>query len=90
MVRDYGHSVSGLGPKQSAAQVAGAIIDCLRRPRPEVFPLAKARALPILSALAPGLADKLVRRERTSLNIPTTPTDSLTLAAIGHKYREPL
>ncbi len=62
MARDYGHSVSGLGPKQSAAQVAGAIVDCLRRPRPEVFPLAKARALPILSALAPGLADKLVRR----------------------------
>ena len=62
MARDYGHRVSGLGPNQSVTQVADAIVDCLKHPRPEVYPLAKARGLPLLSAIAPGFTDKLVRR----------------------------
>ena len=45
MARDYGHKVSGLGPKQSVDQVAAAIVECLRHPRPEVYPLKKSRAL---------------------------------------------
>ena len=32
----------------------GAIVECLRRPRPEVYPLKKSRALPILNAVAPA------------------------------------
>jgi short-subunit dehydrogenase len=62
MERDYGHSVSGLGPKQSADDVARAIVACVRRPAPEVYPHGFSRGLTILNALAPGLADRIVRR----------------------------
>ena len=61
MARDYGHSVKGLGPKQSADAVARAMIACLHRPAAEVYPLAKSRALTIINAVAPGFADRLVR-----------------------------
>jgi short-subunit dehydrogenase len=62
MSRDYGHSVRGLGPKQSAATVASAIVTCLKRPRPEVYPHRPSRALVILNAAAPGTTDRFVRR----------------------------
>jgi hypothetical protein len=62
MERDFGHSVSGLGPKQSVDEVARAVVACVRRPRPEIYPHALSRALAILNAAAPGLSDKLVRR----------------------------
>jgi short-subunit dehydrogenase len=62
MERDYGHSVSGLGPKQSAADVARAMLACIHRPRAEVYPHAASRALTILNATAPGLTDRVVRR----------------------------
>jgi short-subunit dehydrogenase len=69
MARDYGHHVRGLGPKQSAATVARAVVDCIRKPRAEVYPHPKSRALTIVNALAPAFADRLVqkygrRRER--------------------------
>lgn len=70
MQRDYGHSVSGLGPKQTAEDVARAVADCLERPRPEVYPYGRAKLLSILSVLAPAFADRFVgrfgRRRRTS------------------------
>jgi short-subunit dehydrogenase len=62
MARDYGQSVSGLGPKQSADDVARAIVACIRRPRPEVYPHTGSRALPILTVLAPRFTDRLMRR----------------------------
>lgn len=62
MVRDYGYTVHGLGPKQSADAVARAIVGCIRRPVPEVYPHRLSRALPILTAIAPGLTDRVVRR----------------------------
>jgi short-subunit dehydrogenase len=62
MQRDFGHAVSGLGPRQSVEAVAEAMVACIRRPRPEVYPLRKARALAVLSALAPASADRLARR----------------------------
>lgn len=62
MSRDYGHSVRGLGPKQSAAAVASAIVSCLKRPRPEVYPHRASRALAILNAAAPRTTDRFVRR----------------------------
>ena len=55
MARDYGHSVKGLGPKQSADAVARAIVGCIRRPRAEVYPHAKSRALTVLNARRAGL-----------------------------------
>ncbi|CAN5863143.1 SDR family oxidoreductase [soil metagenome] len=62
MDRDYGHSVAGLGPKQSMDHVAQSILACLRRPRPEVYPHALSRALTILNAVAPAFTDRFVRR----------------------------
>jgi short-subunit dehydrogenase len=62
MERDFGHSVSGLGPKQSVDEVARAVVACVRRPRPEVYPHALSRGLAILNAVAPGFSDRMVRR----------------------------
>lgn len=62
MARDYGHSVTGLGPKQSVDDVARAILACLHRPRPEVYPHGWSKALTVLNALAPAVADRLVRK----------------------------
>lgn len=62
MERDFGHSVSGLGPKQSMDDVARAIVACVRRPRPEVYPHRLSRALTVLNAVAPSFTDRLVRK----------------------------
>jgi NAD(P)-dependent dehydrogenase (short-subunit alcohol dehydrogenase family) len=62
MQRDYGYTVAGLGPKQSVTKVAAEVIDCLRRPRGEVYPHSKSRLLPILNAVAPEFTDRLMRR----------------------------
>jgi NAD(P)-dependent dehydrogenase (short-subunit alcohol dehydrogenase family) len=62
MTRDYGHQVSGLGPRQSVDEVAGAIVDCIRRPRPEVYPHRAARGLAILNLVAPRFTDRFVRK----------------------------
>ncbi|CAN5753067.1 SDR family oxidoreductase [soil metagenome] len=62
MTRDYGHSVRGLGPKQTADTVARAVVECIRRPAPEVYPHRASRGLTILSAVAPRFTDRLVRR----------------------------
>lgn len=62
MARDYGHAVSGLGPKQPVGDVARAIVACIKRPRPEVYPHRLSRGLAILNAVAPAFTDRLVRR----------------------------
>jgi NADP-dependent 3-hydroxy acid dehydrogenase YdfG len=62
MERDYGQYISGLGPKQSVDDVARTVLDCLQRPRPEVFPHRTSRALAVLNVLAPKFTDGLVRR----------------------------
>ena len=62
MERDFGHQVSGLGPKQAVDDVAGAIVDCVRRPRAEVHPHAASRALAVLNVVAPAFTDRLVRK----------------------------
>jgi len=62
MRRNFGHSVSGLGPKQTAADVAKAVVRCLKRPRAEVYPYRAARALVVLNALAPAFTDRLVQK----------------------------
>jgi len=62
MARDYGHRISGLGPKQTVDEVARSIVGCIERPRPEVYPLAKSRGLAILNVLAPRFTDRFVRK----------------------------
>lgn len=62
MQRDFGHAVSGLGPKQSVDQVARAVVACVKRPRAEVYPHSFSRALTVLNAVAPAFTDRIVRR----------------------------
>jgi short-subunit dehydrogenase len=62
MTRDYGHRVSGLGPKQSVDDVARAIVRCVKRPHPEVYPHRMSRALTVLNHLAPAFTDSFVKK----------------------------
>jgi NAD(P)-dependent dehydrogenase (short-subunit alcohol dehydrogenase family) len=62
MARDYGHRISGIGPKQTVDEVAAAIVACIERPRPEVYPHRISRGLAVVNALAPRFADRFVRR----------------------------
>jgi NAD(P)-dependent dehydrogenase (short-subunit alcohol dehydrogenase family) len=62
MARDFGHTVSGLGPKQSVDDVARAVVKCVRHPRPEVYPHALSRGLAVLNAIAPRFTDRFVRK----------------------------
>jgi NADP-dependent 3-hydroxy acid dehydrogenase YdfG len=60
--RDYGILAEGRGPTQSAERVAEAIVGAVARPRPEVYPYRPSWWLAVLSVVAPGLTDRLVRR----------------------------
>jgi hypothetical protein len=51
-----------MGPVQSSERVARAILRCVRRPRPEVYPYWPIRILAVMSVLAPGLVDLGMRR----------------------------
>lgn len=62
MTRDYGHAVRGLGPKQSVDAVARAIVGCIRRPRPEVYPHKLSRLLAVMNDVAPAFTDRFVKR----------------------------
>jgi short-subunit dehydrogenase len=62
MQRDYLYTVSGLGPEQPVEVVARAMVACIRRPVPEVYPHRGSRGLAILNAVAPAFTDRLVRR----------------------------
>ena len=62
MRRDYGHAIEGLGPRQTADAVAAAIEACILKPRAEVYPYGRARALAVLGVVAPAFTDRLVRK----------------------------
>ncbi len=63
MSRETGTAVTrAMGPRQSVETVADAIARAIDRPRPEIYPHAKSRALVILNALAPGFTDRVVKR----------------------------
>lgn len=68
--RDFGYSVAGLGPKQSAEDVARAMVACVKRPKPEVYPHRLSRALTIVNAIAPGFADRMVRKYGRRREVP--------------------
>jgi len=73
MDRDYGHRISGLGPKQTVDDVARAVVACVKRPRPEVYPYRFARGLAVLNALAPGFTDRFVKRYGRDRVVTETP-----------------
>ena len=60
--RDFGHEVHGRGPKQSADDVARAVVECIRHPKAEVYPYPRAWWLAVLSVVAPATADRLVQK----------------------------
>jgi short-subunit dehydrogenase len=63
MLRETGSDISqSSGPRQSAEEVADAIVRALERPVPEVYPYAKSRGLVLLNAIAPGFCDRLVQK----------------------------
>jgi NADP-dependent 3-hydroxy acid dehydrogenase YdfG len=62
ITRDYGHVIGGHGPKQSAEDVAKAIVDCIVSPKAEVYPFPKAWWLAVLSVVAPAQADRMVQK----------------------------
>lgn len=62
MQRDYGHSVSGLGPKQSVEHVAQAMVHGIRRAQVEIYPHRTSKGLTILNAIAPRFTDRLVQK----------------------------
>jgi NADP-dependent 3-hydroxy acid dehydrogenase YdfG len=62
IARDYGHQVHGRGPRQSAHDVARAIVECVVSPKAEVYPFPKAWWLSVLSVIAPAQADRVVQK----------------------------
>jgi short-subunit dehydrogenase len=62
IARDFGQTVSGRGPTQSADRVAQSIADVIASPRAEVYPYPLAWWLSVLSVVAPGQADKFMKR----------------------------
>lgn len=73
IARDFGHHVHGRGPRQSADDVARAIVACIERPRAEVYPYRLAWWLAVLNVIAPSLADRVVRRFGRTRSNSTTP-----------------
>ena len=69
MHRDFGHSVGGLGPKQSVDDVARAMVAGLRRGQVEIYPHRSARGLTVLNAVAPRFTDRLVRKYGRRRNV---------------------
>jgi short-subunit dehydrogenase len=62
MAREFGQDVRGAGPRQTPESVARAMVRSLRRPRPDIYPLAGSRLVGVLSVLVPGLADRITAR----------------------------
>ena len=62
MHRNFGHAVSGKGPKQSADHVAAAVARCIANPRAEVFPYWPAKWLGVVNAIFPATVDRVMKR----------------------------
>lgn len=60
--REWGVDVAGAGPQQSAEHVAQRMVQALRHPRADVYPMRLTRLIPAASALLPGLVDRLSTR----------------------------
>jgi short-subunit dehydrogenase len=60
MDRNFGILPRRRGPQQPAETVAAAIVACIRRPRPEVYPYPPSRLLFLLNALSPRLCDRVL------------------------------
>jgi len=74
--RDFGQQVTGRGPSQSADDVARAILNCVRVPCAEVYPMRWSKLLGVLAVVAPALTDRIVRRfNRGRTRLPASAND---------------
>jgi NADP-dependent 3-hydroxy acid dehydrogenase YdfG len=73
--RDFGRRVEGVGPRQSPERVAGAIVNCIISPTPDVYPYKLSRALAVLNVVAPATADRLAKRFGRRVTGPETGDD---------------
>jgi len=62
MVRESGFATRAAGPRQSADRVAEAVARAIERPVPELYPFRWSKGLAVINAIAPGLADRIVKR----------------------------
>jgi NADP-dependent 3-hydroxy acid dehydrogenase YdfG len=62
IARNFGQDITPRGPRQRADDVAGAIVNGIITPRPEIYPLGYSKLLAVLSVIAPGKADWFVQR----------------------------
>lgn len=72
--RDFGRRTISAGPRQTATEVAAAIVDCIERPRAEVYPYRRAWWLAVLAVVAPARTDRLVQ-QYTRQHVHTTDVD---------------
>jgi len=59
---DVTQKFKAMGHIQSAEEVAGAIVQCIKNPKVEVYPYRTSRLLVWANAAAPSLVDKIIRR----------------------------
>jgi short-subunit dehydrogenase len=59
---DVTQKFKAMGHIQSAEEVAGAIVQCIKNPKLEVYPYRTSRLLVWANAAAPSLVDKIIRR----------------------------
>ena len=59
---DFGHAIEGHGPRQTAAEVARAIVECIVSPQAEVYTYRQAWWLAVLSVVAPARADRVMQK----------------------------
>ncbi len=72
IARDYGHVVQGVGPLQPVETVAQAIVDCVRRPRAEVYPHRRSKWLAVMAVTMPAWTDRFVQKFTRRTRIATT------------------
>ena len=60
--RDHGHVVQGVGPLQPVETVARAIVQCVRRPRAEVYPHRLSKWLAVMAVTCPAWTDGFVKK----------------------------
>lgn len=88
MKTTYNRNVRPIGPAQSAAQVAQAIVDCARHPKPEVMPLKLARLLAVANAVAPGLIDRAVHKAVSRSRRGSSETERNEITDSTDEHRE--
>ena len=68
--RDYGREITGKGPKQTAESVARVIVECVVRPKAEVYTVGKTKWFAVLGVVAPARTDRLAKRFGRRVHVP--------------------